>query len=31
MQAELKIPAGLLSGYGYLLAFDNAATHSSAT
>lgn len=30
-QADLKTPAGLLTGYGYLLEFDNAAAQSNAT
>jgi hypothetical protein len=30
-QAELKTPAGQLTGYGYLMAFDNAPTQSNAT
>jgi hypothetical protein len=30
-QAEAALPAGQLTGYGYLLDFDNAPTQSSAT
>ncbi len=31
VQADLKTKAGQLTGYGYLLAFDNAPTQSNAT
>lgn len=31
LQADLKTPAGVATGYTYLLAFDNAPTQSGAT
>ncbi len=31
MQADVKTPYGVLTGYGYLLEFDNAPAQSSAT
>lgn len=31
IQADLKSPAGVVSGYGYLLEFDNVPTQSSET
>lgn len=31
VQADLKTPAGQLTGYGYFMAFENAPTQSNAT